>query len=238
MKIGLLINSIVALGISVISILTSFFIYRRRKRGLEVITGAYSLFWLSLSFLYLFVSLRTFSAFISRPDLDKLFFLIDNGFGGLMAPFMVFLFLFFLTEKIKVSLSGSLISLIIWAIWLYVNVSGGLKGPSISYWTSEWKPMSDTAILINFIGLYLPAIVSVIGIGVLSLRFKEPLARFRALMTSISAFVIGTAVLMDYIGTIGIPGRFLILVASASGLIGFNPPDFILKKLTLHESTP
>lgn len=231
MQTGLLINSIVGFGVFVISFLTSFFLFLKRKRGAENVTVGYSLFWLSVSLLYFFVGLRTLFAYLSNPEMDRVFFFIDNAFGGLMAPFIVFLFLYFWTENLKRSIFGGLLFIIIWAVWMVVNIKGGLSGPYISYWQSEWVPKSVTAKIINGVGLFIPGFLSAIGIGILSLRLKTKIARFRALSTSISIITIAIVVLLDYWGAVGIPGRVLILLASSIALIGYNPPSFLKKKL-------
>jgi hypothetical protein len=231
MQKGLLINSIIGFGVFVISFLTSFFLIRRKKKGAENVTIGYSLFWLSVGFLYFFVGLRTLSAYFSNFELDKIFFFVDNAFGGLMAPFIIYLFLYFWTENHKRSISGGSIFLIIWIVWVFVNLKGGVRGPQISYWQSEWIPKSTTAKIINGIGLFIPGFLSAIGIGILSLRLKTKISRFRALSTSLSIIIIAIVVLLDYWGAVGIPGRFLILLASFIALMGYNPPPFIKEKL-------
>jgi len=231
MQKGLLINSIIGFGVFIISFLTSFFLVRRRKKGAENVTIGYSLFWLSVGFLYFFVGLRILSAYFSNFELDKIFFFVDNAFGGLMAPFIIYLFLYFWTENQKTSIFGGSVFLIIWIVWIFVNIKGGVSGPHISYWQSEWIPNSITAKIINGIGLFIPGLISAIGIGILSLRLKTKIAKFRALSTSISIITIAIVVLLDYWGAVGIPGRFLILLSSFIALMGYNPPSFLKKKL-------
>ncbi len=231
MQTGLLINSIIGFAVFVVSFLTSFFLLRRRKKGAENVTIGYSLFWLSVSLLYFFVGLRTLFAYLSNPEMDRIFFFVDNAFGGLMSPFIVFLFLYFWTENSKTSISGGLIFLVIWGVWIFLNIKGGLSGPHISYWQSEWVPKSFAAKIVNGVGLFIPGLLSAIGIGFLSLRLKTKIARFRALSTSISIITIAIVVLLDYWGAVGIPGRALILLASSIALLGYNPPSFLRKKL-------
>lgn len=228
---GLLINSLIGLGVFIISFLTYFFLLSRKKKGAEYVTIGYSLFWLSVGFLYLFVGIRTFFAYLSMPQMDKIFFFVDNAFGGLMAPFIIYLFLYFLSENSKTSILGGLIFLLIWIIWMIFNVKGGVSGPQITYWHSEWIPFSNTAKMIVGIGLFMPGILSAIGIAFLSLKLKTKIAKFRAFSTSVSIILIAIIVFLDYLGSIGIPGRFLILVASFLALIGYNPPSFIKKRL-------
>lgn len=231
MQTGLLINSIIGFGVFIVSLLTSFFLLQKRKRGAENVTIGYSLFWLSVSLLYFFVGLRTLFAYLSNPEMDRIFFLVDNAFGGLMAPFIIFLFLYFWTENPKTSISGGLIFLIIWIVWIFMNIKGGLSGPHISYWQSEWVPKSVSAKIVNGVGLFIPGFLAAIGIGILSLRLKTKIAKFRALSTSISIITIAIVVLLDYWGAVGIPGRALILLASFIAFMGYNPPSFIEKKL-------
>lgn len=163
--------------------------------------------------------------------MDKFFFFVDNAFGGLMAPFIIYIFLYFLSENSKTSILGGLIFFLIWIIWMIFNVKGGVSGPQITYWHSEWIPISKTAKIINGIGLFAPGVLSAIGIAFLSLKLKTKLAKFRAFSTSISIILIAIMVLLDYHGPIGIPGRLIILVSSFLALIGYNPPPFIRKRL-------
>lgn len=71
MQTGLLINSIIGFGVFIVSLLTSFFLLQKRKRGAENVTIGYSLFWLSVSLLYFFVGLRTLFAYLSNPEMDR-----------------------------------------------------------------------------------------------------------------------------------------------------------------------
>ncbi len=231
MQSGLLINSIIGFGVFVVSLLTSFFLLSRKKKGAEYVTFGYSLFWLCIGLLYFFVGLRTLFAYLSNPEMDRIFFFIDNAFGGLMAPLIIPLFLYFWTENTKKSIAGGSAFLLIWIVWMYLNVTGGVSGPHISYWQSEWTPNSHIAKIVNGVGLFIPGFLSAIGIGILSFRLKAKVARFRALTTSISIIIIAIVVLLDYWGTVGMPGRFLILLASFTALIGYNPPSFIKNKL-------
>lgn len=231
MRTGLLINSVIGFGVFIVSFLTSYFLMSRRKKGVEYITLGFSLFWLCIGLLYFFVGLRTLFAYFLKPEMDRLFFYIDNGFGGLIAPLIIYLFLYFWTENTRKSITVGFIFLLIWIIWMFLNVKGGVSGPHISYWQSEWTPMNKTAKLVNGIGLFIPGLLSAIGIGILSLGLKTKIARFRALTTSISIIIIAIVILLDYWGTVGIPGRILILLASFTALIGYNPPVYIKNKL-------
>lgn len=92
-------------------------------------------------------------------------------------------------------------------------------------------PKSVSAKIVNGVGLFIPEFLAAIGIGILSLRLKTKIAKFRALSTSISIITIEIVVLLDYWGAVGIPGRALILLASFIAFLGYNPPSFIEKKL-------
>ncbi|MGQ9618162.1 MAG: hypothetical protein ACUVUG_04275 [Candidatus Aminicenantia bacterium] len=227
---GLLINSIIGFGVFLVSFFTAYFLLSRRRKGTEQITFGYSFFWLCVGLVYFFVGLRNLFAYLSNPSMDKIFFFVDNAFGGLMAPFIIFIFLFFLTEKAEISFTGGIIFMLIWIIWVFVNLKGGVSGPHISYWQSEWEP-SKPARIINAFGLFIPGFLSAIGIGIFSFKLKTKISRFRALTTSASIVLIAIIVLLDYWGAVGIPGRILILLASFLALIGYNPPLFIRRKL-------
>ncbi len=231
MKTGLIINSIIGFGVFVVSLLTSIFLLSRKKKGAEYVTIGYSIFWLFIGLLYFFVGLRTFFAYLNNFEMDRIFFFVDNAFGGLMAPIIIILFLYFWTENTKKSIIGGITFFLVWIIWMFFNVKGGVSGPHISYWQSEWTPNSQTAKIVNGIGLFIPGLLSAIGIGILSFGLKTKIARFRALTTSISIIIIAVVFLLDYWGSVGIPGRFLILLASFTALLGYNPPNFIKSKL-------
>ena len=233
MNYGLLINSIVAFTIFIISFFTSFRLLKQRV-NFPISSSVNAIYWFALGLLYLFVGIRTLSAFFGYEDVDRFFQLAAHGVGGLIAPPVVFLFFYFLTEKFKITLIPGIILLGIWLVWIIIDIKSGVSNHVVTYWVSEWTPNSDFARRLSIYGLYLPAVLSALSMNFLLLKVKSNLAKFRILTTSISIIIIITVVLLDYFGSVGIIGRPFILIASLIALLSYSPPQFIKNKLVKH----
>jgi hypothetical protein len=228
MNYGLLINSSIGFGIFVVCAITSFKLLEQRK-STPVPAFASAIYWLALGFLYLFVSLRTYAAFFEIVDLDMFFQFAAHFAGGWMGPPVVFLLVYFLTENFKISTIFGMIIVLIYLYWIIIDISAGLIGPNVDYWASEWRPGSDLAKKISMYGLYLPVLVSAVGMNFLLFKVKNPMARLRIVATSVSILIPASVVIVDYFGPVGIMGRPLILLASLIGWMAYSPPSFLKK---------
>ena len=231
MNYGLIINSIVAFTIFIVGFFTSFKLLKQSK-NFPVSSSSSAIYWLALGLLYLFVGIRTLSAFLGYEDVDRFFQLSGHAIGGLIAPPVVFLFFYFMTEKFKISIIPGILMLTIWLVWIIIDIKSGVSHHTVTYWTSDWSPNSIFAKKLATYGLYLPGVISALSMNFLLLKVKSKLARFRILTTSISIIIIITVVLLDYFGSVGIIGRPLILLASVIALISYSPPKSIKNKLS------
>jgi len=226
MNYGLLINSAVGFGIFIVCFFTSFKLFQQKRAFLISATSS-SLYWFALGLLYLFVAIRTLSEFFGYTEIDRFFQFAAHAAGGWISPPIVFLFIYFMTEKFRLSFGFGVVMAAIWLIWIIIDITGGVSGPYVDFWASEWVPNSDIARRLAIFGLYTPAVVSAICMNFLLLKVKHPGAKFRIFATSISIVIAISVVILDYLGPVGIIGRPLILLASVIGLMAYSPPSFI-----------
>lgn len=223
---GLLINSSISFTIFAVCAITSLKLLEQRKIA-PVPASVSSFYWCALGLLYLFVAIRTYAAFFGLNDIDMIFQFAAHAAGGWMGPPVVFLFIYFMTENFKISAIFGVIIILVYLYWIIIDISGGLIGPEVDYWVSEWRPGSNLARKISMYGLYLPVLVSAVGMNFLLFKVKSPMAKLRIVATSISFLIAASAVIMDYLGSVGIIGRPLILLASFIGWMAYSPPSFI-----------
>jgi hypothetical protein len=234
-KYGLLINAAVSLAIAVVAIIVGVII-ARRQRGARVRTAGYvfSIYWFTLALLYFFVALRTVFGYVGMAELDKIFFYVDNVFGGLMPPCAAFLFIYFVTAgKTRFALIPALLILGVWIVWNIVNVSAGAGNYQVTFWFTEWEPNSALARTLSVFGLYIPGVISMLGMNFALIRAQSRLARYRIVLTSISMIVAISVIIIDYLA----PGppwiRLIILLAVLLGLFAYVPPKFLHRWLEI-----
>jgi hypothetical protein len=236
-KYGLLINAAVSLAIAVVAIIVGIIILRR-QRGSRVRGAGYvfALYWLALALLYFFVALRTVAGYLGYEHLDLVFFYVDNVFGGLMPPCAAFLFIYFVTGgKTRFALIPAVLILGVWVVWNIVNVSAGAGNYQITFWFTEWEPNSTLARTLSIFGLYIPGVISMLGMNFALIRAQSRLARYRIILTSISMIVAISVIIIDYLA----PGppwiRLIILLAVLLGLFAYIPPKFLHRWLEIEE---
>lgn len=237
-KYGLLINAVVSVAIAVVAIVVGLIVIRR-QRGVRIrVAGyVYASFWLCMALLYFFVALRTVLGYLGYPSLDLIFFYVDNVFGGLMIPCAVFLFMYFVTANRNAAFLVSSIFLVVWVVWNIVNISAGAGNYTVDFWYTEWEPNSALARAIAIFGLYIPGVVSMLGMNFALLRAQSRVARYRILLTSISMVVAISIIIIDYLA----PGppwlRLVILIAALFGFFVYVPPKFLYRWLDIEEGS-
>ncbi len=227
---GLLINSGVSFLIFLICIITSYKLFMHKKDFL-ISSVSSSIYWLALGLLYLFVGIRTLSAFFGYIEVDRFFQIGAHAVGGWIAPPIVFLFIYFMTENFKISLIPGISMVVVWLIWIIIDIKAGVGNHILNFWASEWTPNSEVARKLAIYGLYIPSILSALSMNFLLLKVKTPIAKFRIFATSLSIIVIMSVVILDYLGPVGIIGRPLILLASIISLLAYSPPGFIRRMM-------
>jgi hypothetical protein len=127
--------------------------------------------------------------------------------------------------------------LAVWVVWNVVNITGGAGNYVVQFWFTEWTPNSPLARTLSIFGLYLPAVVSMLGMNFALIRAQSRVARYRIVMTSISMIVAVSVIIIDYLA----PGppwiRMIIFIAALLGLFAYVPPKFLHRWLEI-EKTP
>jgi len=235
MRYGLLLNAGISLLIALAGGTMALVVFiRKRDPRIRPISFSFSAFWAAITMVYLLACLRILAAFFGNPALDRLFYQIDNAFGGAMVMPSVFLALYLLTRNRTVGMLGALAISVVWVVWLVVMYTNGVVGPEVSQWHTDWDQVSETAKRMAIFGLYLPAVLSMIAMFFGLIRVDSPMAKYRLVMTALSMILTATLIIIEFLTTDPLAGIWIrsgILGAVLVGVLAYFPPGFIRSSL-------
>jgi hypothetical protein len=235
MNYGLLLNAGISLLIAAAggSMAITVFI-RRRDPRIRPISFSFAAFWACITMVYLLASLRILAAFFGNSGLDRLFYQIDNAFGGAMVMPSVFLAFYLLTRNRVAGTVSAVVMGVVWVVWLVVMYTYGVVGPEVSRWHTDWAQANELAEQIAIFGLYLPTVLSMIAMFFGLLRVDSPTAKYRLAMTATSMIITVTLVVVEFLTTNPLAGIWIrsgILAAVLVGVLAYFPPGFIRSRL-------
>lgn len=232
---GLLFNSGVSLLIAVgAAILCISVFVRKRDARIRPMSVPFSGFWLCITMVYLLAALRILAAFFGNSALDRIFYQIDNAFGGAMVIPTMFLALYMLTHNKVAGGIGAVVMTVVWTIWLILMYTNGVTGPTISQWHTDWDQVSNAAKQLAIFGLYLPTVLAMLSMFFGLVRVGSGMARYRLIMTAVSMILTATLIIIEFLTTnplVGIWIRLGILVAVLVGVFGYFPPKGLRARL-------
>ncbi len=224
---GLLVNAFISFLVFFISMVVGVKVIRQKAKGRARTPAiSFGMIWFMFGGVYGAVAIRTLAAYFRAYQLDRLFFTVDNFFGVMVAPAIMFFVLYFYIKNKNV------VNIIIWLffivcmVWWIFDVRAGAKRIEVSYWLSEWEMASEKVANFAKYVLYFPTAVAILSLNFMAQRAKSRATRYKVFMSSIS--ITGATFLMmaDLLGTspfVGFAVRVGIMAFCIFGYLSYFP---------------
>ncbi|MCK5878979.1 MAG: hypothetical protein KAH24_04325 [Holophagae bacterium] len=224
---GLLVNVFISFLVFFISIVLGVKVIRQKAKG-KARTPAisFAMIWFMFAGVYGSVAIRTLAAYFKEYRLDEIFFYVDNFFGVMVAPAIMFFVLYFYIKNknvVNIIIFLFFIECIVW--WIF-DVRAGARRIEVTYWLSEWKMASEHVASFAKYALYMPTVIAILSLNFMAQRGKSRATRYKVFLSSIS--ITGATFLMmaDLLGTspfVGFAVRVGIMIFCIFGYLSYFP---------------
>ncbi len=224
---GLLVNAFISFLVFFISMVVGVKVIRQKAKGRARTPAiSFGMIWFMFGGVYGAVAIRTLAAYFRAYQLDRLFFTVDNFFGVMVAPAIMFFVLYFYIKNKNVVNIIILLFFIVCMVWWVFDVRAGAKRIEVSYWLSEWEMASEKVANFAKYVLYLPTAIAILSLNFMAQRAKSRATRYKVFMSSIS--ITGATFLMmaDLLGTspfVGFAVRVGIMAFCIFGYLSYFP---------------
>ncbi len=224
---GLLVNAFISFLVFFISMVVGVKVIRQKAKGRARTPAiSFGMIWFMFGGVYGAVAIRTLAAYFRAYQLDRLFFTVDNFFGVMVAPAIMFFVLYFYIKNKNVVNIIILLFFIVCMVWWVFDVRAGAKRIEVSYWLSEWEMASEKVANFAKYVLYFPTAVAILSLNFMAQRAKSRATRYKVFMSSIS--ITGATFLMmaDLLGTspfVGFAVRVGIMAFCIFGYLSYFP---------------
>lgn len=228
---GLLINAAVSASVTFISVFLGIKVIREKAVG-RARTPAISFanIWILFGLIYLFVAGRTTAAYFEMYKVDEVMFLIDNFFGVLVAPAILFFVLYFYLRNKRICTFVSFLFLIGCIVWWVFNVRAGAERVAVDFWLSEWKPKGEMVVLVAKYVLYLPTVLAILSLNIMAARVGKRSTKYKVFLSSFSITGATFLMMVDLLGTspfVGFAARVGIMLFCILGFLSYFPTSGI-----------
>ncbi|PJB77847.1 MAG: hypothetical protein CO090_08030 [Acidobacteria bacterium CG_4_9_14_3_um_filter_49_7] len=228
---GLLINALISFLVFFISCVVGVKVIREKARGRARIPAiSFAMIWFMFGGVYGSVAARTLAAYFEAYRLDQLLFYVDNFFGVMVAPAIMFFVLYFYIKNKNVVNILILFFFVVCIVWWIFDVRAGARRIEVSYWLSEWQMASEKVANFAKYVLYFPTVVAILSLNFMAGRGKSRATRYKVFLSSIS--ITGATFLMmaDLLGTspfVGFAVRVGIMIFCVFGYLSYFPTQGI-----------
>ncbi|NOZ13507.1 MAG: hypothetical protein GXO69_07640 [Acidobacteria bacterium] len=224
---GLLVNAFISFLVFFISFVVGVKVIRQKAKG-KARTPAisFAMIWFMFGGVYGAVAIRTLAAYFRAYQIDRLFFSVDNFFGAMVAPAIMFFVLYFYIKNKNVVNIIIFIFFVVCIVWWIFDVRAGAKRIEVSYWLSEWEMASEKVANFAKYVMYLPTAIAILSLNFMANRVKSRATRYKIFLSSIS--ITGATFLMmaDLLGTspfVGFAVRVGIMIFCVFGYLSYFP---------------
>lgn len=224
---GLLINAFISFSVALISIIVGTRVVREKAKG-KARTPAlsFAMIWWMFAGVYGAVGIRTVAAYFEAYKIDELFFYVDNFFGVMLVPAIIFFVLFFYLRNKRIANVVALALFVVCIIWWILDVKAGATRIGVDFWLSEWTPSSEKIVNFAKFVLYMPTTIAILSLNFMAKRAKNRATKYKVFMSSFS--ITGATFLMmaDLLGTspfVGFAVRIGIAIFCILGYLSYFP---------------
>ncbi len=224
---GLLVNALISFLVFLISFIVGIKVIKQKAKGRARTPAiSFAMIWFMFGGVYGAVAIRTLAAYFRAYQLDRLFFSVDNFFGVMVAPAILYFVLYFYIKNKNLVNVLILLFFIVCMIWWIFDVRAGARRIEVSYWLSEWQMASEKVANFAKYVLYLPTAIAILSLNFMANRAKSRATRYKVFLSSIS--ITGATFLMmaDLLGTspfVGFAVRVGIMIFCIFGYLSYFP---------------
>lgn len=224
---GLLINAAVSACVTLISAFLGVKVIRQKAVGRARVPAiSFANIWILFGLIYLFVAGRTTAAYFEMYKLDEILFLVDNFFGVLVAPAIIFFVSYFYLRNKRIATAISAIFGIGCVVWWIFNVRAGAERVAVDFWLSEWEPKGEIVVLVAKYVLYLPTVLAILSLNIMAYKGGKRSTRYKVFLSSLSITGATFLMMVDLLGTspfVGFAARVGIMVFCIMGYLSYFP---------------
>jgi len=224
---GLLINAAVSACVTLISVFLGVKVIRQKAVGRARVPAiGFANIWILFGMIYLCVAGRTTAAYFEMYKLDEILFLVDNFFGVMVAPAIIFFVMYFYLRNKRIATAISMVFLVGCIVWWIFNVRAGAERVAVDFWLSEWKPRGETVVLIAKYVLYLPTVLAILSLNIMAYRVGKRSTMYKVFLSSISITGATFLMMVDLLGTspfVGFAARVGIMIFCILGFLSYFP---------------
>ncbi len=224
---GLLINAAVSAGVTLISLFLGIKVIRQKATGRARVPAiSFANIWIMFGLIYLAVAGRTLAAFFEMYKLDEMLFYVDNFFGVMVAPAIIFFVMYFYLRNKRIATVISFLFIIGAIVWWIFNVRAGAERVGVDFWLSEWKPRGEIVVLVAKYVLYLPTVLAILSLNIMAYRVGKRSTRYKVGLSSFSITGATFLMMVDLLGTspfVGFAARVGIMAFCLLGLLSYFP---------------
>ncbi len=224
---GLLVNAFISFLVFFISYTVGVKVIRQKSKGRARTPAiSFAMIWFMFGGVYGSVAIRTLAAYFGAYRIDALFFSVDNFFGVMVAPAIMFFVLYFYIKNKNIVNIIIFLFFIVAIVWWIFDIRAGARRIEVSYWLSEWKMASEAVADFAKYVLYLPTVIAILSLNFMAKRAKKRATRYKIFLSSMS--ITGATFLMmaDLLGTspfVGFAVRVGIMIFCIFGYLSYFP---------------
>ncbi len=232
MEIGLLMNALVCMAITISTAAFSYTLYRhgqeQNKKSLPSLK-ALIWFWSLVGIYYLLEGIRLIASYSGSMDYDAYLYQIASVPFVFIAVPLTYFIIYVLSGSQRTGLGVSFVFAMFGLTYLASMYTSGISGPEISYWGTIYSINSNLAILTYISGLFIVPTAMILGLLILILLEKvEREIKYKVAMSLLSISFVSDFILANSIvqtGEMLMASRIFVFIGSVLGFLSFFPPE-------------